>query len=161
MHANPLTTLAAGAAAGAAGTTALNAATYVDMVLRARPASSTPEESARRLAEAVGVEVPGDDDERAHRLSGLGPLLGLGAGIGAGVAVAALRAAGWRPGRLIGSAAAGAAAMVAGNAPMVLLKVTDPRTWSASDWVSDILPHLAYGVVADAVLRSAAPTPRP
>jgi hypothetical protein len=160
METHPLATLAAGAAAGAAGTTALNAATYLDMVLRARPASSTPEESARRLADAAGVGIPGDEDEQAHRVAGLGPLLGLGTGVAAGVAVAVLRAAGWRPGRLVGSAVAGAAAMAGGNAPMVVLKVTDPRTWSAADWVSDILPHLAYGAVADAVLRAAAPAPR-
>ena len=32
-----------GAAAGAAGTTALNVVTYLDMAVRGRPASSTPE----------------------------------------------------------------------------------------------------------------------
>jgi hypothetical protein len=31
-----------GAAAGAAGTTALNAVTYLDMLIRARPESTTP-----------------------------------------------------------------------------------------------------------------------
>ncbi|HEV7623003.1 MAG TPA: hypothetical protein VGO26_02625 [Amnibacterium sp.] len=40
-----------GSAAGADGTTALNAVAYLDMVLRARPASSTPETSVERLAE--------------------------------------------------------------------------------------------------------------
>nr|MDQ3307779.1 hypothetical protein [Actinomycetota bacterium] len=56
-----------GAAAGAAGTTALNAVTYADMVWRARPASSTPEDTVERLSDAVGVEVPGDGDDRANR----------------------------------------------------------------------------------------------
>jgi hypothetical protein len=46
-----------GAAAGAAGTTVLNAVTYVDMALRARPASSTPERTvdtiANRLVDTV------------------------------------------------------------------------------------------------------------
>ena len=36
------TRLLAGIAAGAAGTTALNATTYLDMALRGRPASRTP-----------------------------------------------------------------------------------------------------------------------
>lgn len=36
-----------GLAAGAAGTTALNAVTYLDMALRGRPASTTPEEIGR------------------------------------------------------------------------------------------------------------------
>ena len=30
---------------------------------------------------------------------------------------------------------------------MTVLGVTDPRTWSAVDWISDVVPHLAYGAV--------------
>lgn len=147
-------TIAAGAAAGAAGTTVLNAVTYLDMALRARPASSTPEESVRRLAHALGTDIPGDEEQQRHRASGLGPLLGLGAGIGTGILAAAARALGWKPGRTLGTVATTGAVLVAANAPMTLLKVTDPRTWSAADWASDILPHLAYGITADAVLRA-------
>lgn len=36
---------------------------------------------------------------------------------------------------------------------MTLLGVTDPRTWSVIDWVSDLVPHAAYGAVTAAVLR--------
>jgi hypothetical protein len=147
-------TIAAGAAAGAAGTTVLNAITYLDMALRARPASSTPEESARRLAHALGTELPGDEEQQQNRAAGLGPLLGLGAGIGSGVLAATVRALGWRPGRALGTAATTATVLLAANAPMTLLKVTDPRTWSAADWASDIVPHLGYGITADAVLRA-------
>jgi hypothetical protein len=43
-----------GAMAGLAGTTALNAATYVDMVWRGRPASSTPEQVIEELAKRSG-----------------------------------------------------------------------------------------------------------
>jgi hypothetical protein len=42
--------------------------------------------------------------------------------------------------------------MAATNGPMVVLGVTDVRTWSAADWLSDAVPHLAYGVVTTAVL---------
>jgi hypothetical protein len=42
--------------------------------------------------------------------------------------------------------------MAGSNAPMTVLGITDPRTWSAADWVSDVVPHLAYGVVTAAVL---------
>lgn len=42
-----------GAAAGAAGTTALNVVSYGDMVVRGRPASSTPETIVPHLAYAV------------------------------------------------------------------------------------------------------------
>ena len=66
--------LLGGLAAGAAGTTALNAVTHLDVVVRARSASSTPEDTAAKLAEELGIEIPGDEDERANRLAGLGPL---------------------------------------------------------------------------------------
>jgi hypothetical protein len=42
--------------------------------------------------------------------------------------------------------------MLAGNGAMSGLGVSDPRTWSAQDWAADLLPHLAYGVVASAML---------
>lgn len=38
-----------GAAAGAAGTPALNAVTYADMVVRARAASSVPPDTVKKL----------------------------------------------------------------------------------------------------------------
>lgn len=149
-----ISTVATGAAAGAAGVTALNAVTYLDMVLRARPASSTPEESVRKLSQATGISVPGNDDERGNRVAGLGPLLGIGTGVMAGVALGIARGVGWRPSALMGTVAATGVAFVAGNAPMTLLHVTDPRKWSASGWISDLVPHLAFGVVAGALLRS-------
>jgi hypothetical protein len=31
--------------------------------------------------------------------------------------------------------------------------VTDLRTWSATDWLSDAVPHLAYGLVTAAVVQ--------
>jgi hypothetical protein len=30
---------------------------------------------------------------------------------------------------------------------MTVLGITDPRTWSRTDWISDVVPHLAYAVV--------------
>ncbi|MCP9968874.1 hypothetical protein LUX57_29935 [Actinomadura madurae] len=45
--------LTRGLAAGAAGTTALNLVTYLDMAVRGRPASSTPEQSVERLADVA------------------------------------------------------------------------------------------------------------
>lgn len=58
---------------------------------------------------------------------------------------------------MLGTAATTGAVLLAANAPMTLLKVTDPRTWSAADWASDILPHLGYGITADALLRALEP----
>src|SRR3712207_2114417 len=84
-----------GAAAGAAASTALNAVTYVDMAVRGRGASSTPETTVERLAEKAHVAIPGEGDVRDNRLQGLGPLVGLVAGVGVGVVVGLVRAAGF------------------------------------------------------------------
>ncbi len=73
-----------GAAAGAAGTTALNAVTYLDMVARGRPTSSTPEDTVEKLSDKAHVPVPGEGDARQNRVAGLGPLTGLVAGVGVG-----------------------------------------------------------------------------
>jgi hypothetical protein len=43
--------------------------------------------------------------------------------------------------------------MAAGDGPMTALGVTDPRTWAATDWISDVVPHLAYGTVTAWVLQ--------
>lgn len=40
----------------------------------------------------------------------------------------------------------GAAAMATSDVPMALLGVSDPRTWPASSWMADIVPHLASGL---------------
>ncbi|MDP9416646.1 MAG: hypothetical protein M3P48_02170 [Actinomycetota bacterium] len=147
-----MTQLARGAAAGAAGTTALNAATYLDMTWRGRPASQTPERTVDAIASSLGVRVPGDEDTRPARRSALGALSGIGAGIGTGVALGLLRGRHPQPSRARSLGTAFALVMVAGNAPMTVLGVTDPRTWSATDWAADVLPHLAYAVVAATTL---------
>jgi hypothetical protein len=135
-----------GAAAGAAGTTALNAVTYLDMAVRGRPASSTPEDTVEKLASSAGLQIPGDEQTRGNRLAGLGPLTGIATGVGAGV-VAGLLA---RTGRLPWPALAGVVglgAMAGANSPMTVLGISDPRTWGVAGWLSDVVPHAAYGLV--------------
>jgi hypothetical protein len=136
-----------GAAAGAAGTAALNATTYLDMAVRGRGASSTPEQTVEAMADRAGLSLPGSEQTRGNRLTGLGALSGAATGVAVGAALGALRAAGFRPRPRVGWLAAGLAAMAAANLPMVRLGVTDPRRWSARDWLSDLVPHLAYGAV--------------
>ncbi|MEU9127018.1 hypothetical protein AB0D08_02685 [Kitasatospora sp. NPDC048540] len=147
----------AGAAAGAAGTTALNTVGYLDMVVRARPASSTPEVTVEKLSEAVHVQVPGDRKERENRTAGLGPLTGIAAGVGMGVALGVARAAGWRPSTAVTYVVAGVGALIGTNGPMTVLKVTDPRTWALKDWIADIVPHAAYAAVTVAVVEGLDP----
>jgi hypothetical protein len=136
-----------GAAAGAAGATALNAVTYLDMALRARPASSTPEDTVEQATDAVHLDVPGEGDDRANRVSAIGALTGLATGVAVGAGYGLVRGLGFRPPVLGGAVLTAAAAMLGANGPMAALGVSDPREWGAVDWVSDVLPHLAYGLV--------------
>ncbi len=141
-----------GAAAGAAGTTALNAVTYLDMAVRGRGSSSTPERTVEALAGRAHVPIPGQGETRENRLQGLGPLTGLAAGVGVGVLAGLARAAGFRPRLPAGTALTTAVVLVAANGPMTVLGITDPRAWSATDWASDLVPHVAYAAVATATL---------
>jgi hypothetical protein len=90
-----LRTVLTGIAAGAAGTTALNAVTYRDMAARARPASSTPDDTVRKAEELTGAALGGSEEEAANRRSALGALLGIASGLATGAAFDAFR----RPGR--------------------------------------------------------------
>nr|WP_213454448.1 hypothetical protein [Micromonospora sp. NBRC 107566] len=146
--------LLAGAAAGAAGTAALNAATYLDMAVRGRPASDTPERTVEAVAGRAHLPIPGKGEKRSHRVTALGALSGMTTGVAVGVAAAALHRLGVRPPTLVGAALTGLVAMAATDASMAGLKVTDPRTWSATDWISDLLPHFVYGAVTYATLRA-------
>src|SRR3954466_12139000 len=132
-----------GAAAGAAGTTALNVVTYLDMAVRGRPASSTPENTVERLVQTAHLTVPGQGATRESRVEGLGALTGLVAGIGVGGLLGLARASGFRAGTMLTTLTV----LVSTNGPMTVLGVTDPRTWSRTDWLSDLVPHLAYGAV--------------
>lgn len=143
-----------GLAAGAAGTVALNVATYLDMAVRGRGSSSTPAETAGELADKVGVDLAeeGPDSETAeNRRSGLGALMGYVAGLGVGAAYGALRATVGPVSRPAAVAGLTVAATVASAGPMTLLGITDPREWDATSWAMDIGPHLAYGLVTAVV----------
>jgi hypothetical protein len=146
--------IARGCAAGAAGTTALNAMTYADMALRGRPSSSAPETMVDKVTEKAGHPVP-DSDGRDNRLSGLGALTGIAVGVGTGVAMSLAHRAGARLPVWLGGPVAGALAMALTDAPIAGLGVSDPRTWPATDWTADALPHLVYGLVTYGVIASA------
>lgn len=148
-------TLLRGTLAGAAGTTVLNAVTYGDMALRGRPSSSAPEDTVDALAAKAGVGIPGIPGEggtRDNRLTGLAALTGIGVGVGVGTAVAVIRRAGVRLPWWSGGALTGALAMAGADVPMARLHISDPRTWSTTDWLSDAVPHLVYGLVTYGVV---------
>lgn len=148
-------TLLMGAAAGAVGTVALDITTYLDMAVRGRPSSEVPARTATRIAAVVGADLnpppgaPQEAEQQAQsRQSGVGALLGYAAGLGVGAAYGAIRP--WLGDAPLGltGLALGAAAMAAGDLPPILTGSTNPREWGTSGWVSDIIPHLAYGVCA-------------
>lgn len=142
-----------GLMAGAAGTTALTAVTYLDMALRGRPPSRIPERAIEAVADAYRVRIAGNRSSRAHRTTGIATLGGIGIGLAVGVTASLCRAVGVRLPPPLDALATGAAAMTAGNAVPVAAGLTDPRTWSQADWASDAVPHLAYGITTSAVLR--------
>ena len=132
-----------GAAAGAAGTTALNAVTYLDMAVRGRPSSSTPEDTVEALSERTHLPVPGEGEVHDNRVAGLGPLTGLLAGVGVGALLGLSRAAGWRPSVLLGTVAATVGALV-GTTQGRRLPAKDPERAARR------LVHIPVGRFAEA-----------
>jgi hypothetical protein len=166
--------IVAGLAAGAAGTLALNVAGYLDMLARGRPASHLPADVAGKLADEIGLpldfdldtitEAASDDDDDdeepavptvvANRQEALGALLGYANGLGIGLAYGLVRLIVPRPPTWIAGAALGSLAMAASDYPSARLGLTDPQTWSSADWVSDVVPHLAFGIVTAATFEA-------
>ncbi len=143
-----------GTAAGAVGTVALNVTTYADMALRGRPSSSVPSQVAGKLAGKVGIDLSGEDETAQNRKSGLGALSGYAVGLGIGSGYGLVRP-------LLGDvsvpgagAVLGLAAMAGSDVPATALGITDPSEWSSSSWASDIVPHLAYGLITAVAYES-------
>lgn len=108
----------------------------------------------KRISDVIGLPIPGEGGKQDNRVAGLGPLLGIVAGVATGAVVGAARGARLVDGRAATAAAATVLGMLAGNLPMTVAGLTDPRQWSASDWLADLVPHLAYGAVTAVVLEA-------
>ncbi len=148
-----LRSLGAGLAAGAAGTTALNAATYLDVAVRARPPSSVPSDVTGSIAGAVGLDaLVGDDDTSETRRDGAGALLGYLTGVGAGLVAGIVRPRFPGLGTAPFGLAVGLGTMVAADLPSVATGATDPRTWGTAGWLADLVPHVVFGLVTATVL---------
>jgi hypothetical protein len=143
-----------GAIAGAAGTIALDLTTYGDMLVRGRGASSVPAQVAGVLAGQFGVTplaMSAEGDVADNRRQAAGALLGYTTGVGIGVLYGVFRGQSRSGASRLAGAAVGLSAMVASDVPIALTGVSDPAAWSATDWLSDIIPHLVYGLVTVAV----------
>ena len=137
-----------GAIAGAVGTIALDAATAFDMLLRGRAPSSLPEKTVRAVLQRVPqtpASLTGQTETSTHRRNGLGTLAGYSIGISLGAAYGMLPLSSRAP-SIIAGIVLGAAALAASDIPSVRLGVTDPSDWSPSEWLSDVIPHLGYGL---------------
>ncbi len=144
-----------GLVAGAAGTAALNAITYLDMAVRGRPASSVPAQTAQELADEAGVDLAADADEETaeNRSEALGALMGYASGLGFGALYGLVAPRLPRVPVPAGAAALMLAAMAGANVPAAMTGATDPREWSVHAWAADIIPHFAYGLVTAAVFQ--------
>ncbi|GII87953.1 hypothetical protein Ssi03_59430 [Sphaerisporangium siamense] len=149
--------LAAGALAGAAGTTALYVVTYLDQVVRGRSPSGLPARTAEELAGKAGIGF-GDEERAPNREEAAGALLGILTGVGLGVAYGLLRTGVRDVPEPAAGVGLGLAVTAVANTPMIALGLTDPRTWGAVGWLSDLVPHLAYGLVTAYGFHMTAPT---
>src|SRR5690348_3537174 len=148
-----------GTAAGAAGTTALNIATYLDIAIRGRPSSEVPEKVAGTLTQAVGIPLQAEvnsngsisdavQQQAQHRLSGLGALMGYTTGLGIGALYGVARPLlGRRVSVPLAGLVLGAAAMATSDVPATITGATNPKSWGAAGWAADIVPHATYGLV--------------
>lgn len=143
--------LVAGIASGAVGTFALNATTYLDMAARGRPSSTMPAKAAGKLSDLAHADL-GGPDTAPNRREAVGALLGLLTGLSVGAGYGLARTVVRIP-TPVAALGLGIAAMAGSDAPMSALGLTDPREWDAKSWVSDVVPHLAYGAAAAAAYR--------
>ena len=140
-----------GLAAGCVGLVALEMTSYLDQYLRARPPSQSPTKLGERLGDQLGLEL-GEGKPRRNRASALGPLAGYWDGLLLGVGWSILAPS--HASALSGTAALTAGAMVGSNGPLIALGITDPRSWSRDDWLTDLVPHLAYGLATTATVAA-------
>jgi hypothetical protein len=144
--------VAQGAIAGVVGKAALDATTYGDMLVRGRASSGVPAETAGAAAEKLGLHRAFNPEKKKGRArrEALGALLGAATGATAGVAYAiATGGRGIHPLAVAGPAI-GVSAMAAANLPATVTGATNPARWSATDWLSDVVPHLVFGAVVAA-----------
>ena len=148
-----------GIVAGAAGTVALNLATYADMALRGRSSSSAPSKMIDKVTKQLHLPlspqgVGAQDETTQNRESGLGALLGYVNGLGTGILYGVVRSQFDEVPALLAAPLVGLTAMAASDVPLVSMKLTNPKTWGLSGWLSDAIPHLIYGIVTVATYEA-------
>jgi hypothetical protein len=144
-----------GVAAGAAGTCALDVATYGDMLVRGRSQSELPSKIAKRLTTRLHIPL-GEGEQKGHaarRREAIGALLGYGTGVAVGAACGIVAARWPRVPTPALALVTGATAMVVADAPAVIAGLTSPRRWGTDAWLADLVPHACYGAVTAMLAR--------
>ncbi len=98
--------------------------------------------------------MPGDDEAKQNRLAGLGPLTGIATGVGIGILAGLSRPILQRLPAPVAAVAISVAAMVVTDGPIASMGLSDPKKWSTADWLSDLVPRLAYGATAYSTLAT-------
>ena len=148
-----------GVIAGAAGNLTLEIVTYGDMLLRGRSASGVPAKVAGILADDFGIEAlssAATGNQADNRRSAAGALLGYALGVGLGGAYGLVRPGLGRISTPLAGVAVGVAAMTAADASYAVTGASDPKTWTVTDWISDLVPHIIYGLVTVATYETIA-----
>ena len=154
-----------GAVAGATGNLTLEIVTYGDMLLRGRSASGVPGKMAGILADNLRIGAlssAATGNQADNRRSAAGALLGYALGVGLGGAYGLIRPGLGRLSTPLAGVALGVAAMTAADASYAVTGASDPKTWTVTDWISDLVPHIIYGLVTVATYEAIArcETPR-
>ena len=135
-----------GAAAGAAGTTALNVVAYLDMAVRG-PGPQFQTTAEHRGRNWRGHAAPVDPGRRLTdgpaRVEGLGALTGLVAGVGVGGLRAGPGPPGFRSRRVLLTTLTVLVSTRNGASDRRSCASRIPRPWSVVDWISDLVPRTA------------------
>jgi hypothetical protein len=143
----PAEDLLFGALSGAAGSAALNMATYLDIAVRGRAPSEVPAKDVDALADRAGASLGASEKKAQHRREALGALLGYASGVGVALVHGLVGHHAVALPFAVRAGVVGAGAMAATDVASTALGVTQPTTWPAQSWIVDALPHLAYGAV--------------
>jgi hypothetical protein len=148
-----------GSSPGLAGNLTLEIVTYGDMLLRGRSASGVPAKIAGILADDFGIEAlssAATGNQADNRRSAAGALLGYALGVGLGGAYGLVRPGLGRISTPLAGVAVGVVAMTAADASYAVTGASDPKTWTVTDWISDLVPHIIYGLVTVATYETIA-----
>jgi hypothetical protein len=149
-----------GMVAGAVGTTMLNIATYLDMAMRGRPPSEVPEKVVDEVTNKLdfSLEQEGGGETADNRRSALGAPHGFSFRSVWGSIYGLVHPAIRRISPAARSAGLGVAVMAGNDVPAIAVGATKPSEWGISGWVSDLTPHMIYGIATVASYeRMAAP----